>query len=249
MTGNIYLEELMKQRNLSLNLSFFNSFFRRSQKKQNIHASLSVPRSVQNCDGIILNKKTIKSFLFSTDIALVENSNADAILAVYPFKPSLQIMKSLIDFSQKPVICGIGGGITKGQVAFHMAESAEGLGAEAVVVNQPFPNKDIEKLKKKISIPIISSISTSDFDFKSRMNAGVDYFHITGGINTIAILEHLKYGLPGFPLIATAGNTPDAVKHTVQTGVKAVVLSPPSSKELFREMMDNYRNGINRLKY
>ncbi len=248
MTGKLYLEETEKQRKLSLNLSFFNSFFRRNKKKENLHFSLSVPVFVEECEGVTLNKKTIKSFLFSTDMALVENSNADAVLAVYPFKPSPQIIKSLIDFSQKPVICGIGGGITKGQAALQMAQSAEDMGAAAIIVNQPFPNKDIEKLKKKISIPVISSVSTSDFDFKSRVNAGADYFHITGGKNTITILEHLKYCLPGFPLIATAGNTSEDVKNTVQSGVRAVVLSPPSSKELFREIMDTYRKGINQLK-
>ena len=32
--------------------------------------------------------KRIKSLLFSTDVAIIKNTNADAVIAVYPFYPS-----------------------------------------------------------------------------------------------------------------------------------------------------------------
>ncbi len=225
---------------------FFGKFF--SKSKKITHPSLSVPNFIQRCEGIPLAGTNVKSILFSTDMAMVENSNADAVLAVYPFSPSIAIMKSLIDFSQKPVICGIGGGITKGKAAIEMAKKAEGLGACAVIVNQPFPPQDIKKIKANIQIPVISSVSHSNFDFVARVNAGIDYFHITAGIHSQKIVEDLRYKIPGFPAIATGGSQLIEIQKTIEAGAKAIVLTPPSSKELFKSIMDTYRKGINHLK-
>ncbi len=226
-------------------ISFEKLFFK---SKKITHPSLSVPSFIHKCEGIQLAEKKVKSILFSTDMAMVENSNADAVLAVYPFSPSLAIMKSLIDFSQKPVICGIGGGITKGKKAIEMAKKAEDLGACAVIVNQPFPVQDIKKLKANIQIPVISSVSHFNFDFGTRVNAGIDYFQITAGTNSQKIIEDLKFKIPGFPVIATGGSQLTEIQKTIEAGAKAIVLTPPSSKELFKSIMDTYRKGINHLK-
>jgi len=243
------LEEDIAQASI-LDMRFWKISFTKlfSKPAKIIHPALSVPSFVDDCEGIDLDGSRIKSLLFSTDMALIENSNADAVLAVYPFSPSPEIMKSLIDFSKKPVICGIGGGITKGKAALKMAQTAEQLGAKAIIVNQPFPNHDIKILKANIRIPVISSVSTSNFDFRRRINAGIDYLHIAAGAASSQIIEHLKYHLPGFPVIATGGSNLNDIKKTVQAGAKAIVLSPPSSKELFRNIMDTYRKGINHLK-
>ena len=49
---------------------------------------VSVPEIIKkNTTGITIFGKTIHSLLFSTDIAIIKNTNADAIIAVYPFTP------------------------------------------------------------------------------------------------------------------------------------------------------------------
>ncbi len=210
---------------------------------------IAMPQVIaEKCNGISLGNSTVKSLIFSTDMALIENNDADAVLAVYPFSPSQKIMKALIDFSEKPVICGVGGGLTQGKVSLEMAIAAEAIGAVAIIVNQPFKNKHIEAIKRKINIPIISSVSVKEFSFKDRVNAGVDIFHVTGGSNTTSIIEHINFAAPCFPIIATGGKTIESIQTSIKSGADAIVLTPPSSGELFKSIMTQYRSGINKLK-
>jgi hypothetical protein len=208
------------------------------------HIKLPTPlHLIDSCKGLVLNNQKVKSILFSTDIALIENNDADAILAVYPFAPSQKIIKTLIEFSNKPVICGIGGGITQGDFAITMAKKAEALGAAAVIVNQPFKNEDIAEVSKHISIPIISSVSTINFGFKARIEAGVSCFNVTGGTETLKIVEHIKTNYPDIAVISTGGKTNESLRKIAQAKVNAIILTPPSNGELFRSIMDGYRSN------
>lgn len=49
---------------------------------------LDVPHCISQCSGIRIFGRRIKSLVFSTDVAIIKNINADAIIAVYPFTPS-----------------------------------------------------------------------------------------------------------------------------------------------------------------
>lgn len=205
-------------------------------------AKIPTPKHItDNCKGLELKGNQVKTILYSTDLALIENNDADALLAVYPFPPSIQIIKTLIAFSNRPVICGIGGGMTQGDYAIDIALQAQHYGAAAVIVNQPFKNEDILKLKEQLSIPIIASVSTLNFDFKARIEAGVSCFNVTGGTNTLAIVEHIQHHYPHFPILSTGGKTVDALHTIVKKKINAVVLTPPSNAALFRSIMDDYR--------
>ncbi len=207
-------------------------------------AKIPTPNHITKwCKGIELHDKRIKTILYSTDLALIENNDADALLAVYPFTPSLRIIKTLIAFSNKPVICGIGGGMTQGDFAIEVAMEAQKYGAAAVIVNQPFKNEDIAKLKQQLTIPIISSVSTINFDFEARIKAGVSCFNVTGGANTLQIVDYLQQKYPDFPVISTGGKTFDSLQNIVNKKISAVILTPPSNAELFRSIMDNYRQS------
>ncbi|MDH6599983.1 2-keto-3-deoxy-6-phosphogluconate aldolase [Myroides gitamensis] len=102
-------------------------------------------------------------------------------------------------------------------------------------------NEDIAKLKQQLSIPIISSVSTLNFDFDQRIQSGVSCFNVTGGSNTVAIVEHLQRNYPDFPIISTGGKTFDSLHSIVNKKISAVILTPPSNAELFRSIMDTYR--------
>lgn len=222
---------------------FKNDFFPSKSKK------IATPDLIaKKCNGILLGSTLIKSLIFSTDMALIENNDSDAVLAVYPFAPSIKIMKALIDFSEKPVICGVGGGLTQGKVSLEMAIAAEDMGAVAIIVNQPFKNKHIEAIKQKVKIPIISSVSVKEFSFRDRVNAGVDIFHVTGGTKTAAIIEYINYAAPCYPIIATGGKTLENIENSILSGADAIVLTPPSNVELFKSIMNQYRLGFNNLK-
>ncbi|MGY8913704.1 MAG: hydrolase, partial [Flavobacteriales bacterium] len=99
-----------------------------------------VPESIENCSGIRVFGQLLKSFLFSTDVAIIRNTNANAIIAVYPFTPQPMITHALILAADKPIFCGVGGGLTTGKRSVELAMQAEYQGALGVVLNKPTPN-------------------------------------------------------------------------------------------------------------
>lgn len=231
-TGLFFWDELPKASNFLKKL-----FFRKTKDKRLVTPSIIT----QQCKGLFLKDHKIKSILFSTDLALIENNDCDAILAVYPFAPSSRIMETLINFSGKPVICGVGGGKTQGRKSVKMALEAQHLGACAVMVNQPFKNKDIQEMRRQINIPIISSVSTIAFDFDRRIKAGISAFNITGGKQTLEILNFLKQNYPDIPYICTGGKSIEHIRLAISLDARAIVLTPPSNANLFKRIMQGYR--------
>ncbi|WET04208.1 hypothetical protein [Flavobacterium sp. YJ01] len=221
-------------------VSFWERLFRRNKS---IDKELTTPEIIgKNCQGLVLKNENVKSFLFSTDMALIENNDADAILAVYPFPPSAKIIKTLIDFAGKPIVCGVGGGKTKGKKSVEMAIYAEEVGAAGIIVNIPFENKDIKKIREKVSLPIVATVTSSDYDFlKGKIDAGVTIFHVSGGANTSKIVKEIADKFPDFPVMATGGKSLDSIEQSINSGSRAIVLSPPSNKDLFKTVMDKYR--------
>ena len=74
------------------------------------HNSLALPSVIRRASGIIIMGRRMKSLIFTTDIAIIRNCNADAVLAVYPFTPQQVIMDAIISASSIPVVCGVGDG-------------------------------------------------------------------------------------------------------------------------------------------
>src|SRR5690606_41399034 len=108
----------------------------------------------------------------STDVAIIRNTNANAIIAVYPFTPQPVISHALILAADKPIFCGVGGGITTGDRSIELAIDAEFQGALGVVLNKPTPNDMIKQLKHKIDIPVVVTIVSDKEDINGRISAG-----------------------------------------------------------------------------
>lgn len=206
-------------------------------------AHLHVPNILSACSGIFLKGKIVRSILFSTDMAIIENCNADAVLAVYPFSPSATLIKDIIRFARRPVICGIGGGLTKGRKSLEMALHAEACGASAIIVNQPFPEKDIALIKKRIRIPFIATIANSAINLKNKINAGVDIINISAGAQTPDMIREVVQTYR-IPIIATGGRTLNSINDVAIAGAYSVVLTPPSTSDIFKKIMTRYRNGL-----
>ena len=83
--------------------------------------TVEVPEVMYKASGINVNGRRIKSLLFSTDVALIANNNADAILSVYPFTPTIQITNAIIGVARQPVFVGVGGGTTNDARVFKIA--------------------------------------------------------------------------------------------------------------------------------
>ena len=114
---------------------------------------LMVPECINECSGIRIFGRTIKSFVFSTDVATIASVNADAVIAVYPFTPQPRIVRAVISVADMPVFCGVGGGFTSGARSVAQAMEAEHCGAYGVVLNAPVSADILRDIKSHIDIP------------------------------------------------------------------------------------------------
>jgi len=213
----------------------------RIQSKLRAHA-VSVPEVMYKASGIIVNGRRIKSLLFSTDIAVIANCNADAIIAVYPFTPTVEIMQSIIQIAKRPVFAGVGGGTTGGPRVKNIALDAELHGAQAIVLNAPTKTELILQLKEEIDIPIVLTIASVKEDICTRIEATKpDILNVSGGINTVELVKKIRTYYPDIPLIATGGPTSETIEAVIDAGANAVTYTPPTNGELFKELMEKYR--------
>ena len=74
------------------------------------HNILEMPKEIRKASGIVIYGRRIKSLVFTTDLAIIKNCDADAVFAVYPFTPQQSISDAIIKASYIPVFCGVGGG-------------------------------------------------------------------------------------------------------------------------------------------
>lgn len=203
---------------------------------------VKVPECIYNVSGINVNGKRIKSLVFSTDVAVIANCNADAVIAVYPFTPTLQITKSIIEVAQKPVFAGVGGGTTYGPRVHKIALDAELNGATAVVLNAPTKTEFIQELSSILDIPIVLTIVSLDEKLEERMlYSGANIINVSGGKNTPKIVRALRQIDKDFPIIATGGPTEETINEVILAGANAVTYTPSTNGEIFREMMEKYR--------
>lgn len=204
--------------------------------------SVHVPEVIYKASGIKFLGTRIKSLLFTTDIAIIRNNNAGSIIAVYPFTPQLSIIQSILDVAPVPVFVGVGGGLTTGKRSIAIALQAELLGAYGVVVNAPTALDVIEEMRDAIDIPIISTIASLKDDYRGKINAGVSVLNISGGANTAKIVKQIRseYGKE-LPIIATGGPNDETILETIEAGANAITYTPPTSAEIFAEIMEKYR--------
>ena len=154
--------------------------------------SIRLPHCIRECSGIRIFGMRIKSIAFTTDVAIIKNINADAIIAVYPFTPQPAISQAVIGISDVPVFVGVGGGITGGDRSVRLAIEAENQGAFGVVVNAPISNEVISRIKEVVDIPVIATIVSDQMDIRSRIEAGADFLNVSGAAATPQIVRRIR---------------------------------------------------------
>ncbi|WP_330392601.1 hydrolase [Anaerocolumna jejuensis] len=200
-----------------------------------------VPKVIEQASGIRIFGKLIKSLVFTTDIAIIRNCNANAVIAVYPFTPQPIITHAIINCSDVPVFCGVGGGTTKGSRVLNLAEDAEFQGAVGVVLNAPTPNETILYLKERIDIPIVITVVSEKTDIRARIEAGADILNVSGAGKTTDMVKQIREEFPWIPIIATGGPTEESILKTIEAGANAITYTPPSNGEIFKKLMNKYR--------
>ena len=191
------------------------------------HHIVTMPDEIYAASGIVIMGRRIKSLIFSTDIAIIRNCNADAVLAVYPFTPQQIIADAIVSTSSLPVFCGVGGGTTTGA---------------RVVVNAPTTNDVIAQIADIIDIPIVVTVLDENTDIDARLEAGATIFNVSAAARTPEVVRILRERYPDLPIIATGGPSRESIRETVAAGANAISFTPPTAEELFHGLMTRYRN-------
>lgn len=206
---------------------------------------IKVPTCISECSGIRVFGRRIKSLAFTTDVAIIRNINADAIIAVYPFTPQPAITRAVMTAADMPVFAGVGGGVTRGGRVVNLANDAEHEGAFGVVVNAPTENEVVTRLKSILDIPIVVTVVSERTDIAARLNAGADILNVSGADKTPAIVRAIRKKFPDVAIIATGGPDDASILETIRSGANAITYTPPSNGELFAISMDHYRQETN----
>lgn len=204
---------------------------------------LRVPEVIRKCSGIVVFGKRIKSLVFSTDLCIIKNVNADAVIAVYPFTPQPVITQALLMAADIPVFAGVGGGLTGGQRVVNLAMFAEMQGATGVVVNAPTLNTVLSEVTATIDIPTIVTVVREDEDIRARIEAGASILNVSAASATPEVVRKIKKLYPKIPVIATGGPTDESILETIHAGANAITWTPPSNGEIFKEIMTAYREN------
>ena len=205
--------------------------------------SLRVPEVIRECSGIVVFGKRIKSLVFSTDVAIIRNVNADAIIAVYPFTPQPIITQAILSASDIPVFVGVGGGLTSGKRILNLSTFAEMQGATGVVLNAPVSNEIVREVSENVDIPTVMTVVRDDDDIQARIDAGAAILNVSAASRTPEIVAKIRKEFHDIPIIATGGPTEESIRETIQAGANAITWTPPSNGEIFRDVMDAYRAG------
>ena len=206
------------------------------------HGILNIPEATYAASGIIINGRRIKSLVFTTDLAIIRNCDADAVFAVYPFTPQQVISDAIIKASYIPVFCGVGGGTTQGLRTVTLAKDVECQGAMGVVLNAPITNPNLAAVAKAVDIPVIITVTKQDTDIAARIDAGASILNVAGGASTPEIVRSIRDRFPDVPIIASGGNTDENIEKTILAGANAITYTPPTTNELFKALMEKYRD-------
>ena len=202
-----------------------------------------VPEETYRASGINIMGRRIKSLVFSTDVAIIRNTNAEAVMAVYPFTPELSITKAILEVASIPVFVGVGGGLTTGSRSIEIAFQAELHGAFGVVVNAPMKNEVIKEMSEYFDIPVVATVASLNDDIKGKIKAGARILNVAGGKRTAEFLIEIRKMLgEEFPIIATGGHKPENVLKTIEAGANCISYTPKTSPELLEEIMEKYRS-------
>lgn len=208
---------------------------------------IEMPQAIRQASGINFFGKTIKSVIYSMDVAVVANCDADAVLAVYPWTPNTRILQAVSAVANIPVLAGIGGGLTKGLRSATVGFFAEEAGASAVVLNGPVSISTISEVRKVVDIPIVYTVTKKQADLQERINAGVKVLNVAGGKDTALLVSwvrtELKQNHEDFPVIASGGKNEEQIIATINAGANAISYTAYGlTEKIFQKKMNQYRN-------
>lgn len=188
---------------------------------------ISVPEVTREAPGIRIFGRTLRSFLFTTDVALIKNTNADAIMAVYPFTPQPSINQAIMSTADVPVMCSVGGEEKSDERVIHLALETEFRGAVGAVLSPAVDNDVIAKIKKRVDIPVVVTVVSEKEDIERRIESGADILNVSGAGDTCRIIEEYETNIPIFRSSRLAGRrTIPSVKRLTAAPMRSLTHRP-----------------------
>ena len=117
-----------------------------------------------------------------------------------------------------------------------MAVSAETQGAVGVVVNTKGKNENIATMSELLEVPVVVTVVSGGEDVKSRIDSGASILNVSAAAQTPEVVREIRAQFPKIPIIATGGPTDESILET-----NAITWTPPSTTELFRQIMVRHR--------
>ena len=195
----------------------------------------------QHCGGITVKGHTLKSFAYTTDAAIIRNTNANAILAVYPFTGEPVITQALLTVAQMPLFVGVGGGTTTGPRVTELAMVAEMQGAAGVVINAPAPAETIGNHHVHGRHSRYRNSHGRREITECKILAGAAIINVAAGARTAQVVASIRAHHPEIPILASGGGSEDRILATIEAGADAITWTPPSAQQLQSQMMAKYR--------
>lgn len=189
------------------------------------HNILKMPQEVYAASGIVINGRRLKSFVFTTDLAIIRNCDADAVFAVYPFTPQQAISDAIIKASYIPVFCGVGGGTTHGVRTLNLARDVESQGAMGVVLNSPISDLNLLAVSRVVDIPVIITVTKENTNIQSRIDSGASILNVACSTDTPRVVAKIREQFPDVPIIASGGKTGESISATIAAGANAITNS------------------------
>ena len=97
-------------------------------------------------------------------------------------------------------------------------------------------------MRATLEVPIIVTVVSDRDDIGARIDAGATILNVSAAAQTPKLVAKIRSEYPDVPIIATGGNTEASIQETIDAGANAITFTPPSTGELFKTMMENYRN-------
>ncbi len=206
--------------------------------------AICVPDAIEGASGFTLFGRRIKALMYSTDVAVIRNSNADAVFAVYPFTAQPAITQALLTAAECPVFVGVGGGTTTGKRAVQLAAVSEMQGVAGVIVNSPASPEMVASIASIVDVPVVATVVRVD-DARAKVATGAKILNVAAGKETPQVLRELREAFPNMPLIAPGGKTDQSIAATIEAGANAIIWTPPSAQMMQLDMMARYRKMEN----
>ena len=202
---------------------------------------LMVPECINECSGIRIFGRTIKSFVFSTDVATIASVNADAVIAVYPFTPQPRIVRAVISVADMPCSAASAAAsrLARRSVAQAMELSTAAL--TALCSTRPFRRISCATSSRTFDIPVVATIVSATQDTEARIAAGVDILNVSAASETPQLVAALRERHPEIPIIATGGPKDETIRKTIAAGANAITYTPPDNGVLLAEIMHAHR--------